>query len=73
MLIAAGIAALSGAGLLAFIARELRKAPEGFEDEQGFHVIRSRGSELRIPSARVSRTKKRVPGAKVGRPVTRPA
>jgi hypothetical protein len=73
MLIAAGIAALSGVGLLAFIARELRKAPEGFEDEQGFHVIPGRGLEPRMPSAGVSRAKKRVSGAKVGRPVTRHA
>lgn len=73
MLIAAGIAGLSGVGLLAFIARELRKAPEGFEDEQGFHVIRGRESEPRMPSAGVRRAKKGGSGAKAGRPVTRHA
>jgi hypothetical protein len=30
------IVAVSG---LAIIVRELRKAPEGYEDEHGFHVI----------------------------------
>ncbi len=28
----------SGVGSLALIVRELRKAPEGYEDEHGFHI-----------------------------------
>jgi hypothetical protein len=29
----------SGVGSLALIVRELRKAPEGYEDEHGFHIV----------------------------------
>ena len=30
---------LAGAGSLTLIARELRKAPEGYEDDHGFHAV----------------------------------
>ena len=30
---------LAGAGSLALIAWELRKAPEGYEDDDGFHTV----------------------------------
>lgn len=34
---------LAGAGAsLALIARELRKAPEGYEDDHGFHIVHPR-------------------------------
>ena len=38
MMIAAAFL-LAGAGSLALIARELRKAPEGYEDDHGFHTV----------------------------------
>jgi hypothetical protein len=28
-----------GVGSLALIVRELRQAPEGYEDEHGFHIV----------------------------------
>jgi hypothetical protein len=47
MLIVSGIilsVTLSG---LAVVANSLRKAPEGYEDEQGFHrVVRTSGSAI---------------------------
>jgi hypothetical protein len=30
---------LAGAGSLGLIARELRNAPEGYEDHNGFHTV----------------------------------
>jgi len=31
---------VAGMGSLALVILELRKAPEGYEDERGFHVVR---------------------------------
>jgi hypothetical protein len=42
MILAAGILVF-GVSSLALIARELRKAPEGYEDEHGFRIV-SRGT-----------------------------
>ena len=41
MLVTAGLL-VAGVGSLALIARELREAPEGYEGEHGFHVVRKR-------------------------------
>jgi hypothetical protein len=38
MIVAAALL-LAGAGSLALIGRELRKAPEGYEDDHGFHTV----------------------------------
>jgi hypothetical protein len=43
---------VTGIGSLTLIARELGKAPEGYEDEHGFHIVRKRAvpcSLLRVP------------------------
>jgi hypothetical protein len=40
MIVAAALL-LTGAGSLALIARELRKAPEGYEDDHGFHTVQN--------------------------------
>ena len=39
VIIVAAALLLAGAGSLALIARELRKAPEGYEDDHGFHTV----------------------------------
>jgi hypothetical protein len=38
MIVAAGLL-LARASSLALIVRELRKAPEGYEDDHGFHTV----------------------------------
>jgi hypothetical protein len=44
---------LAGLGALGFVVYQLRKAPEGYEDERGFHFInRTPGSKvMRSPKA----------------------
>jgi hypothetical protein len=52
MIVAAGFL-LAGAGSLALIARELSKAPEGYEDDHGFHTVhQDTGAEVKAKSGR---------------------
>ena len=39
MIVAAGLL-VAGMGSLALVILELREAPEGYEDERGFHAVR---------------------------------
>ena len=40
MIVAARLLVAGVGGSLGLIIRELRKAPEGYEDEHGFHMLR---------------------------------
>ena len=70
MLISAVIFGLSGLGIWAFIARELRRAPEGYEDAKGFHLF---SGQSNLPSARVTKSKNRASETRLKQPVARHA
>ena len=51
MIVAAGFFVAGVGCSLALIIRELRKAPEGYEDELGFHTIRNGAVKYRVPDS----------------------
>ena len=54
MIAAAGFL-VAGMGSLALVILELRKAPEGYEDEHGFHTVRNGAVKCRVPDSMKAR------------------
>jgi hypothetical protein len=48
-MIVAAVFLVAGMGSLALIARALRKAPESYEDEHGFHIVRDKAVKPGVP------------------------
>ena len=48
-IVAAGFVVAGVCCSLALIIRELRKAPEGYEDEHGFHTVRNGAVKYGVP------------------------
>ena len=53
MLVTAGLL-VAGAGFLALIARELHEAPEGYEDDHGFHTVHKSTGAYVVPVSRTN-------------------
>jgi hypothetical protein len=51
---------VAGMGSLALIILELRKAPEGYEDERGFHAVRKRTVGYGVPGSMIQNTRRAV-------------
>jgi hypothetical protein len=61
MIVAAGFFVAGVGCSLALIIRELRKAPEGYEDEHGFHTVRNGAVKYGVPdSIKARRTRSRL-------------
>jgi hypothetical protein len=56
MIVAAGFFVAGVGCSLALIIRELRKAPEGYEDEHGFHAVGNGAVKYGVPDAMKTRT-----------------
>jgi len=55
MILAAGLL-VTGMGSLALVILELRKAPQGYEDERGFHAGRKDAMGYSVPAPKISRS-----------------
>ena len=55
MIVAAGVVVAGVGCSLALIIRELRKAPEGYEDEHGFHTAGNGAVKYGVPDSMKTR------------------
>jgi hypothetical protein len=49
---------VAGIGSLALVILELRKAPEGYEDERGFHAVRKGTVGYGVPGSMIQNTRR---------------
>jgi hypothetical protein len=69
MIVAAGFFVTGVVCSLALIIRELRKAPEGYEDEHGFYTVRKGAVKYGVPgSMKARRTRSSLNWACTARP-----